>query len=439
MNPTRLNPILQLLQQHKAGTPCGVYSICSANPFVIKACIERATHSRVPILIESTLNQVNQYGGYTGLTPGEFVTYLYDRAVKSGVPSDQLTMGGDHLGPTLWASEPAESAMEKACQLVDSYVSAGYTKIHLDASVRCADDPEQPLDPRLSAERAARLCAVAEEAYARLPAGSMPLCYVIGTEVPTPGGMTSSSHTLEVTQPENAGETIAITRKAFEHLGLQDAWERTVALVVQPGVEFGDSLIYEYDRQKAKPLSAFIESDAHLVFEAHSTDYQRSDKLRQMVEDHFAILKVGPALTFALREALLALEKIEIELYTGQPVTLSGLHDTLEKAMLAQPQDWQKHYSGSPAEQTLARTYSFSDRIRYYWSMPVVEAAVQHLLGNLGSNVIPLSLLSAFLPIQYAHVRAGIIQPAVSEIIADKIGEVVDDYLYACMPAPIVA
>lgn len=433
------NPIVQLLRQHKAGTPIGVYSVCSANPFVLKACLVRAKQSRVPLLIESTLNQVNQYGGYMGLTPREFITYLHDLAVKNGVQAVQLTIGGDHLGPTLWASEPAESAMQKACRLVQDYVSAGYTKIHLDASLRCADDPEKPLDPRLSAERAARLCVVAEEAFSRLPGGSTPLCYVIGTEVPTPGGMTSSAHSLEITKPENAAETIAITRQAFERLGLQSAWQRTVALVVQPGVEFGDSAIYEYERQKAGPLSAFIENDARLVFEAHSTDYQTRDKLRQMVEDHFAILKVGPALTFALREALMALEKIEVELYSSQPITLSALHATLEKTMLAQPEHWQKHYAGSPAEQAIARTYSFSDRIRYYWSMPEVEPAVQRLVGNMSSNAIPLSLLSAYLPVQYNHVRAGLIQPVASEIIIDKIGEVVEDYLYACMPPETVA
>lgn len=433
------NPILRLVKQHKAGAPIGVYSACSANSFVLKACMMRAKVSRVPLLIESTINQVNQFGGYMGLAPQEFVAYLHGLAAQNDFPTAQLIIGGDHLGPTLWASEPAESAMQKACRLVQEYVTAGYTKIHLDASLRCADDPQSTLDPRLSAERVARLCAVAEETFSQLPAGSTPLCYVIGTEVPTPGGMTSDAHALQVTRPENAAETIAVTCQAFEHLGLQSAWQRTVALVVQPGVEFGDTVIYEYERQNASALSAFIENDARLVFEAHSTDYQTRAKLRQMVEDHFAILKVGPGLTFALREALLALEKIEVELYSSLPVALSALHDTLEKSMLAQPQYWQKHYTDSLVEQTLARTYSFSDRIRYYWSMPEVVAAVQRLLANLSSMPIPLSLLSAFLPVQYGRVRVGSIQPVAPDIIIDKIGEVIDAYLYACMPSEVLA
>ena len=51
-----------------------------------------------------------------------------------------------------------------------------------------------------------------------------------------------------------------------------------------------------------------------MVFEAHSTDYQTAGALRALVEDRWAILKVGPALTFALREALFALSAIEEEL-----------------------------------------------------------------------------------------------------------------------------
>ena len=54
-----------------------------------------------------------------------------------------------------------------------------------------------------------------------------------------------------------------------------------------------------------------------LVFEAHSTDYQPPESLSRLVIDGFAILKVGPGLTFALREALYALDEIAAALYPG--------------------------------------------------------------------------------------------------------------------------
>ena len=75
--------------------------------------------------------------------------------------------------------------MARADVLIDDYVRAGFRKIHLDCSMSCADDPA-PLSDEIVARRAARLCAVAERAHAR--AGGEPPVYVIGTEVPVPGG-----------------------------------------------------------------------------------------------------------------------------------------------------------------------------------------------------------------------------------------------------------
>ena len=52
--------------------------------------------------------------------------------------------------------------------------------------MRLADDPAGPLDPVIIAERAARLAQAAEEIQPGL--GENRLQYVIGTEVPVPGG-----------------------------------------------------------------------------------------------------------------------------------------------------------------------------------------------------------------------------------------------------------
>ncbi len=86
-----------------------------------------------------------------------------------------------------------------------------------------------------------------------------------------------------------------------------------IAIVVQPGVEFDHSNIIHYQPQEAQPLAQWIEN-TRMVYEAHSTDYQTRTAYWELVHDHFAILKVGPALTFALREAIFALAQIEQEL-----------------------------------------------------------------------------------------------------------------------------
>jgi D-tagatose-1,6-bisphosphate aldolase subunit GatZ/KbaZ len=85
-----------------------------------------------------------------------------------------------------------------------------------------------------------------------------------------------------------------------------------------------------------------VEGIDSLVFEAHSTDYQTPQALQQLVRDHFAILKVGPALTFAMREALFALAAIEEELLPAHK--RSGLRNVMENVMLDRPDFWQSHY-----------------------------------------------------------------------------------------------
>src|ERR1700747_897585 len=118
-----------------------------------------------------------------------------------------------------------------------------------------------------------------------------------------------------------------------------------------------------------------------LVYEAHSTDYQTETALRNLVRDHFAILKVGPVLTYAAREAVFALSDIEQEWITDRP--RSDFRARLDEVMVAEPKYWQSYYGGTEAERTLARKYSFSDRLRYYWPDPRVDQSLQVLVKNL--------------------------------------------------------
>lgn len=429
------NAILsEIVAAHKLGSPLGVYSICSAHPFVLEASLQQALQDGSPLLIESTCNQVNQEGGYTGMTPADFRYYVQELADRSGLPRERLILGGDHLGPSPWQHEPVESAMAKARVLVRDCVLAGYTKIHLDASMKCADDPvDSPLERSIVARRTAQLCLAAEKARKGLPSDKDPLCYVVGTEVPPPGGAQEGEDAPAVTEVEDVQETIELTCEAFKRAGLGTAWERVLAVVVQPGVEFGDDSLFVYDRQAAARLSRFIEPFEKLVFEAHSTDYQSRDTLRMLVEDHFAILKVGPALTFAFREAIFALAMMEVEwLSKCQEVELSNIQQALDRAMLDNPAHWKQYYTGSKAYLQFARKYSFSDRARYYWPDAGVRKSLARLLDNLERHPVPLTLLSQFLPMQYEKVRAGALPNTPRAHIHDKIRHVLADYAHAC-------
>jgi D-tagatose-1,6-bisphosphate aldolase subunit GatZ/KbaZ len=415
------NLLDDLVRDQKRGLPCGIPSICSAHPWVLKVALKGSS----PILIESTCNQVNQFGGYTGMTPADFLCSVNKIAALNDFPKEKLLLGGDHLGPSPWQLEPAASAMSKAGGLVRFYVQAGFIKIHLDASMSLGGDPLGPLDPGVSARRTVELARIAEESIPDISAAPR---YVIGTEVPPPGGAGDHSHRINITSVEAAQSTFEFMHAAFIEAGLFSAWERVIAMVVQPGVEFGDDFVLDYNPQAAHGLAGFSEK-LPFVYEAHSTDYQRRDSLRDMVRDHFAILKVGPALTFAYREALFALAMMETELFAVDQ--RSKLVATLERVMLQNPAHWLKHYQGTLSEQAFARKYSLSDRVRYYWTDPLVQAAVEKMLANFGSGPIPMSLLSQYAPLAFDLVRKGEINNNVGSVINASVQTVLADYYFA--------
>lgn len=401
----------EIISAQKSGEAKGITSICSAHPWVLRAAMQKK-HGK--LLIEATCNQVNQFGGYTGMTPKDFVTYVRGIAKESNFPFENIILGGDHLGPNVWQNEFANSAMQKAESLIHDYVRAGFVKIHLDCSMNLGDDPKGALSVEVSAKRAAQLAKVADGI------GNKNLCYVIGTEVPVAGGARGHAETVSVTNIEAVQQTIQVTREAFLRVGLESAWESVIGVVVQPGVEFGDDFILEYQPKKASELSRFIENQS-MIYEAHSTDYQTRAALKDLVCDHFAILKVGPGLTFAFREAIIALSMIEDELFAKDH--RSNLIQILDKVMVQHPQYWEKYYRGTEAEQASKRIYSLCDRVRYYWVQPEVHAAFLRLMKNLGEITLPYSLLSQFV---------GRTDINAAKVIEWKISRVLQDYWMAC-------
>ena len=422
-----MKALREIIARHKAAQSVGICSACSAHPLVVEAVLRHAQKHSSVALIEATSNQVNQDGGYTGMRPVDFRRFVYAIAARGGLDSNQVLLGGDHLGPHVWQHLPAEAAMERADRLIADYVAAGFRKIHLDCSMSCADDP-RPLTDDVTAARAARLCAIAEKTWKQV-GGEAPL-YVVGTEVPVPGGAHESLTTLEPTKPASVTETIDAHQRAFEAAGLKDVWPRVIGLVVQPGVEFDHHHVIDFVPARADVLARLIESQPHMVYEAHSTDYQTPDNLRALVERHFAILKVGPGLTFALREALWALDQIERE-WMG-PDGYSQLRPTTYAAMSSDPRFWNKYYTSTGHQLELDWQYSLSDRIRYYWPVPAVEAALDRLLTNLEAKPPPLTLLSQYMPVQYEAVRAGELTRSARELVLHHVNRVPEQYFAAC-------
>ncbi|KQY54878.1 D-tagatose-bisphosphate aldolase, class II, non-catalytic subunit [Lysobacter sp. Root494] len=422
-----MSTIQSLIAAHRRGENVGLYSVCCSNEQVLLAAMQVARQYDTVLLIEATSNQVDQFGGYTGMNPTQFRDYVLQLARTQQFPVERLILGGDHLGPNAWQKRPVAEAMANARELIRAYVAAGFHKIHLDCSMSCAGDPV-PLPDEIVAARSAELARIAE--YTAAEAGLPPPVYVIGTEVPVPGGESSLGGGVQVTAPQAAARTLDIHREAFAAPDLASAWERVIAMVVQPGVDFDHSDVQHYDPQAAIALSDFVETQPRIVFEAHSTDYQTEGALHALVRDHFAILKVGPAATFAFREALFALAAIEDELLPL--LQRSQLVATLDRCMVERPGHWQNHYHGNEHQLHLLRRYSLSDRSRYYWGEPDVQAAIGALVENLRRHAPPLILLSQFLPEQHSDVLAGRLEPEPLALIRHKVAARLAEYARAC-------
>jgi len=371
--------IASLVDKNRAGDAVGLPCFCSANEQVLRAIFKYAQIRKVPVVIEATCNQVNHEGGYTGMTASDFAAWISTLANEYGVSQDAIVLGGDHLGPNPWRHLSASAAMEQAEVLVKDYATAGFRKIHLDASMACGGEPTPSFE--LVAERAARLCKVAE----RHSPHADELIYIIGTEVPVPGGETTDMDELAVTTVQRLNETIDTHRDAFDREGLAQAWGKIVSVVTQPGVDFSHTAIHRFEPDKASDLAHAVQQIDNMTFEAHSTDYQPAEALSDLVKQHFFFLKVGPELTFRMREAIFALAHID-------------------------------------------RHFSYSDRIRYYWATPQVRAALNTLLANLNGLKIPETLIS-----QYFFDREfGSLDVSAEQLASDHIALCIDRYYRAC-------
>jgi len=384
----RRGSLRDFITRNRAGVPLAVPSICSSQRDVIAAAALLAKDYEAPLLVEATSNQVNQFGGYTGMRAADFISFIHGICDATGLDKAQVIFGGDHLGPQAWRGEDADTAMTKAEDLVRSFVEAGFTKIHLDCSEGCLGEAAQVSD-EVSARRSARLARICED-HAPDPDR---IVYVVGTEVPPPGGARAGEDEILPTSPVSASATLAEQRRCFEHDASHAAWDRVIGLVVQPGLEFGAAHVHHFDMASPDALSCVLSDYPHMAFEAHSTDYQRPEVFPELARRHFAILKVGPALTFAYRQAVYALDHIADWHGIGREGRLS---DTMEMLMVARPNHWSRHYAGDDDELHRLRHFSYGDRIRYYWNEPKAKQDVENVIAQLDSRRTPLPLIEQY-------------------------------------------
>jgi D-tagatose-1,6-bisphosphate aldolase subunit GatZ/KbaZ len=423
--------LYNLRKEHLSGSIGGQVAVCSAHPQVLLAAADQARRDDTLLLVEATANQVNLSGGYTGMTPADFATYMTRLAAESGLARNQIALGADHLGPYLWRQLPSNDAMARAEALARAFATAGYQKLHLDTGMGCGDDPPGHLPVEIAALRAAALCKAAESAT--LHGRRQPPWYVIGTEAPAPGGALENNGFITVTDPHSLQAELEHYEKAFRLAGLDRAWERVLAVVVQPGVDFDDRHAAVYKPEAAAALSAFHDQlPGAMTFEIHATDYQPPLSLKQMVREHFILLKVGPCLTSALRKALFALAQIEDALPNLEQK--SNLIAVMEQLMQAHPEHWHAHYHGTEEELFYLRRHSLRDRIRYYWPHARALRACEQLMINL-QRPIAHTLMQQFFPDLTDTIANGALLPTPQAIVQAYIQSALRPYTEACRPS----
>ncbi len=408
-----------------------VFSVCTANPLVLRAAMVHARDNGYVIVIEATANQVNQFGGYTGMKPDDYVELIEKIRGQVGLKQAQVILGGDHLGPLTWQSLCEKEAMEHAAELVRAYTLAGFTKIHLDTSMRLADDDRSAaLDVRICARRGAKLANCIQAAWKErrktLPDAEKPVL-IIGSEVPVPGGSQEHEDCLRPTAPEEFRRQYSVFREEFEIAGVD--FSDVVAFVVQPGVEFGDDFVFQYRSSAASELCGALSALAPLVFEGHSTDFQTFESLSNMTSDGIRILKVGPALTFGLREALLSLEECE-KVIVAEKDKRSHLKDVILGVMRSDDRYWKKYYRGTVDEIAYKKLYSYSDRCRYYLPDKRISGAIKKLFSNTAS--VPPALISQFFPRQFQDVLGNKMECSGEGLVLSRVGNWCDAYAMAC-------
>ncbi len=365
-----------IIRHNRAGHAVAIPSVCSAHPDVLRASLALAQHLDRPIVIEATSNQVNQDGGYTGMLPADFIRYVNKLADDTGVDRDRVIFGGDHLGPQAWRAMDATCAMAKAEVMVRDYVAAGFGKIHLDCSEGCADEPAQ-LGDDITALRSACLAQICCDSRDDI-------LFVVGTEVPPPGGARIDAQgDIPPTSPDAARKTLAAHDAAFG-----DMASLIGGLVVQPGVEFSPTKVHHLPMDRDPHLATALTDHPHVCLEAHSTDYQNPAVYPRLAALGFAFQKVGPALTFAYREALYALDQLR--------PSKGALQAAMEAVMLDDPTYWQAHYAGDDAALYAQRHFGLADRIRYYWPQPKAQAAVQALMAEFDTTLPDHLLIQQF-------------------------------------------
>jgi len=425
----RTSWLIDIMEANRGGERKGIYAVESQNPTVQEAYLRQALGDGSPALFEICAEMLDLHGQSGKILPDDFIANVKRSAGKTGFPRDRLFFGVNDLSPSLWKDESIESALKKTRAFISALISLGFNKLGIHAAIPLKGDlADQQLSQEVIIAREAALYQAAEGAAAALPDEEKPL-YVIDLH---PGqGMTEDQDNMA----HKEDVKIAIDRFAETAVaaGLPEMRERLLAVRIILGAGYNSEKVIPFGSSLLKELGGCVYGDKPVLLEALRTDFQPQMILDQLVDNHFAILSVGPELTYTMREVLFSMAMMENETMLGKPgVYLSNFIIELDRAMQSAPQHWEKYYSGNGFEQMIARKYSLYDRSRFYWEDKNVRKMKKRLFDNLIKYPIPLTVMRQFMPRQYERVAAGELENKPDALVMDAVRHALCRYSRAC-------
>jgi len=425
----RTSWLIDIMGTNRRGERKGIYAVTSRNSTVQEVYLQQALADGSPALFEISVDMTGSPGKNGKILPYDFIAKVKQIVVKVGFPPDRLFFGINGLNPSLWQGESVEHTLKKTGAFISDLVGLGFNILGIHAGISLKGDPvDQLLPQKVIIAREAALYQAAERAAAAVPDEKKPL-YVIDIH---PGqGMTE--YQKKVVRKEDVEIAVDRFSQTAAAAGLPEIKERLLAVRISLGPGYNGEKVIPFDSSLLKELGGCTYNSKGMMLEALQTDFQSRDMLDRLVNNHFALLSVGPELTYTLREALFSLAMMENETMIGKPgVYLSNFIIELDRAMQSAPQHWQKYYTGNGFEQLIARKYSLYDRSRFFWEDKNVRKMKKRLYDNMVKYPVPLTVLRQFMPRQYERVTAGKIENKPDALVMDAVRCALRRYSCAC-------
>lgn len=364
------------LLKKETGVSRTIFAACPNSSAVIKASLRSAKRCNAPIKFAATLNQVDLDGGYTGLTPSQFVKTIRQEAAAIHF-TGPVIVAIDHGGPWLkdlqtrekWSYEDSMLAVKKS---FEAAVAAGYDLIHVDPTIDITLPKGEIISIDTVAARTIELI-VHTERFRR--SGNYPrIAYEVGTEE-VHGGLADM---------ETFNRFLYLLKKGLVENDLRDVWPCFV--VGKVGTDLHTTT---FDAWVARQLTEVASGYGSLI-KGHYSDNVSNP------EDYplsgMGAANVGPEFTEQEYDGLMELCDLEQELFQENKIPrLSELKSALWKAVI-DSQRWKKwlqegestedFYKNTPERQE----WLIKTGCRYIWENPAVLASRNRLYRNLEFN-----------------------------------------------------